>query len=78
MIWERLSGEEESIYLVGDLGLLAFGGFLQIDDLSLLYHAATSQGGGPTAKQFHVHTVDGAILYSKVVAKRWNPAPFVD
>jgi len=28
--------------LVGDLGLLALRGFLQIDDLSLLYHAATS------------------------------------
>jgi len=33
------------------------------------------QKGGPTAKQFHVHTVDGAIVYSEVVAKRWNPAP---
>jgi hypothetical protein len=31
------------------------------------------QRGGPTAKQFHVRT-DGAI-FSKVVAKKYNPAP---
>ena len=31
------------------------------------------QRGGPTAKHFHVRT-DGAI-FSKVVAKKYNPAP---
>jgi hypothetical protein len=39
-------------YLIGDLGLLALGGFLQIDDLSLLYHAATSQEAGQQQSNF--------------------------
>jgi len=42
----------ETIHLVGDLGLLALGGFLQIDDLSLLYHAATSQEAGQQQSNF--------------------------
>jgi len=38
----RVRGEET--YLVGDLGLLALGGFLHKSmNLSLLYHAATSK-----------------------------------
>jgi hypothetical protein len=32
------------------------------------------QRGGPTAKQFHVRTDDGAIV-SKLVAKKYDPAP---
>ena len=37
---------------MGDLGLLALGGFLQIDDLSLLHHAATSQEAGQQQSNF--------------------------
>lgn len=47
------------------------------NDLSLLYHAATFREGGPTAKQYHVHTVDGAIFMEEV-AKKYNPAPLID
>jgi hypothetical protein len=37
---------------MGDLGLLALGGFLQNNDLSLLYHAATSQEAGQQQSNF--------------------------
>jgi len=36
-----------------------------------------SKEGGPTAKQYQVHTVDGAIVMDEV-AKKYNPAPMVD
>jgi hypothetical protein len=46
--------------------------------ISLLYHAATllnEERGEPTAKQCHVRTVAGAIVYVEVVAKKFDPAP---
>jgi hypothetical protein len=52
MLRRKFGREEEDTYLLGDLGLFALGGFLQTDDLSLLYHAATSQEAGQQQSNF--------------------------
>jgi hypothetical protein len=59
-------GEKET-YLLGDLGLLALGGFLQIDDLSLLYHAATSQEAGQQQSNFMY-----VLLMVPLCIRRWS------
>jgi len=53
--------------LLGDLGLLALGGFLQIDDLSLLYHAATSQEVGQQQSNFIY-----VLLMVPLCIRRWS------
>jgi len=53
--------------LLGDLGLLALGGFLQIDDLSLLYHAATSQEAGQQQSNFMY-----VLLMVPLCIRRWS------
>jgi hypothetical protein len=51
-----------STYLLRHLGLLALGGgLLHTNNLSLLYHAATSEEASQQ-QSIHVHTVDGAIV----------------
>jgi hypothetical protein len=52
---------------MGDLGLPAFGGFLQIDDLSLLYHAATSQEVGQQQSNFIY-----VLLMVPFYIRRWS------
>ena len=54
-------------YLVGDLGLLALGGFLQIDDLSLPYHAATSYEAGQQQSNFMY-----VLLMVPFCIRRWS------
>jgi hypothetical protein len=52
---------------VGDLGLLAFGGFLRNGELSLLYHAATSQEAGQQQSNFMY-----ILLMVPLCIRRWS------